>query len=85
MFAAIRLTDAQGREWRRSGGSVNGGGNGTQMRYRFYGTFVRGNRRGGAANGAEAALGEPAKLIWEIPAEYREVTVPFEFNDLPIP
>ena len=80
VFAALRLLDAQGRQWRRSGGSVNGGGNGTQMRYRYFGTFVRGSRAVG-----DAAPGEPAKLIWDIPVEYQEVAVPFEFNDLPIP
>ena len=29
--------------------------------------------------------GEPAKLIWEVPVETREVAVPFEFKDLPLP
>jgi hypothetical protein len=32
-----------------------------------------------------AAAGEPAKLIWEVPAETKEVAVPFEFRDLPLP
>jgi len=26
--------------------------------------------------------GKPAKLTWEVPAEVRELTVPFEFKDL---
>lgn len=37
-------------------------------------------------NAAGAApVGEPAKLTWDIPTETREVVVPFEFKDLPIP
>lgn len=30
-------------------------------------------------------VGEPAKLVWEVPTEMREVIVPFEFADLPLP
>lgn len=28
---------------------------------------------------------EPAKLVWEVPVEMREIVVPFEFNDIPLP
>lgn len=35
-------------------------------------------------HGGEDA-GEPAKLVWDVPVEVREVTVPFEFTDLPLP
>jgi hypothetical protein len=31
------------------------------------------------------AAGEPAKLLWEVPTETKEVVVPFEFTDLPLP
>jgi hypothetical protein len=34
---------------------------------------------------AAASLSEPARLVWEIPVEARELVVPFEFRDLPIP
>jgi hypothetical protein len=30
-------------------------------------------------------LGEPAKLVWDVPVESQTVTVPFEFKDLPLP
>jgi hypothetical protein len=29
--------------------------------------------------------GAPAKLIWEIPTELKEVQIPFEFTDIPLP
>jgi hypothetical protein len=35
-------------------------------------------------NGTENA-GEPVKLIWEVPVETKEIGVPFEFTDLPLP
>jgi hypothetical protein len=31
------------------------------------------------------ASGEPAKLLWTVPTEAREVSVNFEFKDLPMP
>lgn len=30
-------------------------------------------------------LGPPARLVWTVPVEMREMTVPFEFRDLPLP
>jgi hypothetical protein len=35
-------------------------------------------------NGGDPA-GEPERLIWEVPLEMREVKIPFEFRDLPLP
>ena len=35
-------------------------------------------------NGTENA-GEPVKLLWEVPVETKEIAVPFEFTDLPLP
>lgn len=77
VFTEIHLFDAENREWRRTGGNVAGGGDGKQVRYRFYGSFVAGT--------GERAPGPPVRLVWEIPVEYREIEVPFEFNDLSIP
>ena len=31
------------------------------------------------------APGEPVKIVWEVPTETRDVTVPFELQDLPLP
>jgi hypothetical protein len=39
----------------------------------------------GKRKGAASAASEPARLVWEIPVEARELVVPFEFRDLPIP
>jgi hypothetical protein len=35
--------------------------------------------------GPDLERGEPAKIIVDVPMEWREVRVPFEFKDLPIP
>lgn len=29
--------------------------------------------------------GEPVKLVWEVPVEVREIEIPFEFRDIPLP
>ena len=29
--------------------------------------------------------GDPVKMVWDIPMESRELTIPFEFTDLPLP
>jgi len=31
------------------------------------------------------SIGAPARIIWQAPLEYEEITIPFEFKDLPIP
>ena len=36
-------------------------------------------------NGGEGPVGPPVSLVWEVPAELRELQVPFEFRDLPLP
>ncbi len=41
--------------------------------------YQRQNWNGGAA------AGEPVKLMWEIPVESKEIQVPFELLDLPLP
>ena len=33
----------------------------------------------------EGQTGEPTKLVWEVPTEMAEITVPFEFRNLPLP
>ena len=43
----------------------------------------RGGREGKRA--AANASSEPARFVWEFPVEARELVVPFEFRDLPIP
>jgi hypothetical protein len=41
-----------------------------------------GKRVGGAAAGSSS---EPTRFVWEFPVEARELVVPFEFRDLPVP
>jgi hypothetical protein len=36
-------------------------------------------------NGQQTKLGEPHRLVWEIPTETREINAAFEFKDLPLP
>lgn len=46
-------------------------------------TFFRYNRIEG--NGNDTDVTEPAKLIWEVPIDSQELSIPFEFTDLPMP
>jgi hypothetical protein len=73
VFRSIRLLDEEGREFNRGGYSGGGNSDGYRITLNF-------SARGGANN-----LGEPAKLVWEIPTEQRDVDVPFEFKNLPVP
>jgi hypothetical protein len=42
-------------------------------------------RRIQVIRGAQNSASGPIKMVWNIPAEFREVAVPFEFSDLPLP
>jgi hypothetical protein len=72
----FRMVDARGIPLMRLGNGSSGGGP-DQMDIDIQ--FQRQNW-----NGTENA-GEPVKLLWEVPVETKEVTVPFEFADLPLP
>ena len=72
--AAIRLVDAEGRSYQTSGGGGGGGDGKLQYNLHFF-----------ARNDAGQTPGDPVKLIWEIPTSTKEMEVPFEFRDLPIP
>ncbi len=41
--------------------------------------------RSDSATGERISIGKPVKLILDLPLERREVSVPFEFTDLPLP
>ncbi len=71
---SIKLLDARGRAFQNHGGG--GGGGGTKWEYSF--NFAQRDDQG-------QALGDPAKLIWDVPVEIKEVAVPVEFKDLPLP
>ncbi|MFI5379057.1 MAG: hypothetical protein ACHRHE_07165 [Tepidisphaerales bacterium] len=97
----MQLVDADGQEFMSAGGQwggvwMNGGGmvfqpggapnpapagpaaeqTETEVKLMFY----RQGRMGQA--GAPA---EPAKLVWDLVTESREIAIPFEFKDLPLP
>src|SRR5687768_1785535 len=71
----IRILDAAGNPFEQSGGGGGGGGGRLQYTINFH--------RPPDPRNQPAA--EPAKLIWEIPTELKEVTVPIHLRDLPIP
>lgn len=69
----LRVLNAAGEPLDRRGFSSEGSGR--EMRFTLH--FAA--RPGAAANG------EPARLVWDVPTETRDVEVPFEFTDLPMP
>ena len=71
----IRLLDAAGNAYEQSGGGGGGGGGRLQYTINF-------NR---PHNLNDKPFGEPTKLVWEIPTELKEVSVPIVLRDLPIP
>jgi hypothetical protein len=76
----IQLLDADGKPLDNQGYGGNGGANGE---YTYTMNFGRNERYG--RNGREVKPGVPAKLVWEVPTKVTEITVPFEFKDLPLP
>ncbi|HVF09295.1 MAG TPA: hypothetical protein VNA16_00740, partial [Abditibacteriaceae bacterium] len=75
IFSSLRLVDAQGRELQPSGSSTRGGNN------ELTGNISFTRPQGGNAGD----VGEPVKLVWDIPTESKAIEVPFEFTDLPLP
>jgi hypothetical protein len=73
----MRMYDAEGRML--TGRYAGGGGGVGQTNCTFQ--FTRQDSGGDVGK----KPGEPVKLIWEAPLETRQMTVPFEFTDLPIP
>ena len=47
--------------------------------------FILGFARDADGDAADPEIGEPAKLIWEVPIETQRCIVHFEFKDLPMP
>ncbi len=72
----VRLLDKEGRSLSANG--WGGGGGGNEMSYNW--TFNR-NTWGGD----EGKVGEPHRLVWEIPLETKEQNISFEFKNLPLP
>lgn len=72
-FGTVRLLDAQNRELTRSGTEGNSSSSGVEYRMSF------------SSRGGENDPGAPARLVWTLPTEWKDVEVPFEFTDLPLP
>lgn len=70
--STFRLVDKDGRNLMRQHYGAAGGKTITLM-------FMKVDWNGGDP------AGEPTRLIWEVPLEMREVKIPFEFRDLPLP
>jgi hypothetical protein len=75
---SIALLDADGRRIARRGHSSSGKADQNNVQYECSAEFSWTANRG-------AVTGPPAKLVWELPVEVRQVQVPFEFKDLPLP
>jgi hypothetical protein len=74
LMQAIQVTDADGKRYAFTGNSRTGGTD------RMTSAIVRfGNQN------RTQPMGKPAKLSWTLPVETKEVRIPFEFKDLPIP
>jgi len=71
---SIRLVDAIGREY------TSAGSGGMRMNGHLeWGITFR------DAGNAGQKLGPPSKLIWQIPVEFKEIVVPVELSDIPLP
>jgi hypothetical protein len=86
-----RLLDDQDRVVARGQGAVDADESPDNQRLDLRLRFAREGEDGRAAAkdgrraAAAASAPEPVRLVWEFPVEARELVVPFEFRDLPIP
>jgi hypothetical protein len=90
----VRLFDAQGREYQRSGGATTIASDAVKISV-YYSAAAAPALPGAAGLGgavqAAARLapppppGLPAKLLWQVPTEVRDLDIPFQFTDLPLP
>ena len=76
LVPGLRVYDAEGRPLMRTSPSTNGGDERLEITVRL------------AAEPAQPQNdrpGPPARLVWDIPTESRDLTATFEFTDLPMP
>jgi len=74
----LRVMDAQGRDLQfQMNREVTNKGNETHISMMYY--------RRSADEGGGDDVGEPAKIVWDVILDSKEITVPFEFKDLPMP
>ena len=72
----LTLVDEQGRTLERGSFSSGGTDQSTEVTMSFSAT---------EANTARNRTGEPSKLVWRVATEVKDVLVPFEFKDVPLP
>ena len=70
----LRLLDAQGNELDHRGMGTNMDGTSFDFNIQFVRTL----------NGRAGPVRKPTRLVWAIPLESREITVPIRFNDIPL-
>ena len=76
-LADIRLVDEQGHTLER--GSFSSGGNDQSTEVTMSFTAID------ATPGSRGATGEPSKLLWRLATEVKDVVIPFEFKNVPLP
>ena len=75
----VRLVDAQGLQIYFSGVTE------TTMDEQQCSLTIQFENPNNMPNGVGGPVGPPAKLRWEVPRELRELQIPFQFRDLPLP
>jgi hypothetical protein len=80
-----RLTDEKGRVFARSQGSADIDESPDSQRIDLKIRFAREGSDESNKESKKDGLPEATRLVWEFPMEIRELRVPFEFRDLPIP
>jgi hypothetical protein len=81
LFRQFRVQDAAGNDWGQSGFRSNGRNGETRGEIRF---VSRGGMPPQRRMGGEPA-GPPARLVWEAVTETKDITLEFEFRNLPLP
>lgn len=76
MQSRMRVLDADGQALERRGFGSRVNGDEVEMTVRFGPSFRARDRR---------RSGDPANLVWQVPTASKDVEVPFEFRDLPMP
>jgi hypothetical protein len=75
-LANLNLLDEHGESLQRTGSSTSGTAEQVEISMEF-------SNRGPGRNNRKVGL--PDKLVWTVPTEIKDLRVPFEFIDLPIP
>ncbi len=70
---SIKLLDANDKAWDSGGGGGGGGPDRLSYNFHFY------------SSNPQERPGRPAKVIWELPTEIKEIEIPVEFKDFPVP